>query len=117
MYNTAATIHQGAKKVTDAKVLEAKLSLNWTGPYKVLTVGPCTPTDIPDGSPLSAKVLYLDLPSDIPGADARRRVLVQRCKSCANSHDHGVMPKYLPAGLTQYVLHNFPMKFSPYNVT
>ena len=30
MYNTAATIRQGAKTDTDAKVLKAKLSLNWT---------------------------------------------------------------------------------------
>ena len=42
-YNTAATIRQGAKTDTDAKVLKAKLSLNWTGLYKVLAVGPCTP--------------------------------------------------------------------------
>ena len=47
VYNTAATIRQGAKTDTDAKVLKAKLSLNWTGPYKVLAVGPCTPTDTP----------------------------------------------------------------------
>ena len=43
MYNTAATIRQGAKTDTDAKVPKAKLSLNWTGPYKVLAVGPCPP--------------------------------------------------------------------------
>ena len=27
------------------------------------------------------------------------------------------MPKYLPAGLTQYVLNNFSEKFPPYHVT
>ena len=86
------------KTDTDAKVLKAKLSLNWTGPYKVLAVGPCTPADTPDGSPLGAKLQYLGLPSDMPGADARRRVSVQRCKPCANPHDHGDMPKCLPAG-------------------
>ena len=31
VYNTAATIRQGAKTDTDAKVLKTKLSLNWTG--------------------------------------------------------------------------------------
>ena len=72
-------------------------SLNWTGPYEVLAVGACTPTDIPDGSPLDAKLLYLDLPSDMPGADARRHVSVQRCKPCANPHDHGDMQKCMPA--------------------
>ena len=76
MYNTAATIHQGAKTDTDGKVLKAKLSLDWTGPHKVLAVGPCTPVYAPDGSPLGDKLLYLDLPSDMPGADARRRVSV-----------------------------------------
>ena len=63
------------------------------------------------------KLLYLDLPSDMPGADARGRVSVQRCKPCANPHDQGDMPKYLPAGLTKYVLNNFSNKCPPYHVT
>ena len=108
VFNTAVTIRQGAKTDTDGKVLKAKLLLNWTGPYKVLEVGPCTPTDTHDGCPMSAKVLYLDLPSDMPGADARRRVPVQHCKPCANPHDHGDMPTYVPAELTQYVLNTSP---------
>ena len=58
VHNTAATIHQGAKTDTDAKVLKTKLSLNWTGPYKVLAVGPCTPADTPDGFPLGDKLLF-----------------------------------------------------------
>ena len=28
------------KTDTDAKVFKVKLSLNWTGPYKILAVGP-----------------------------------------------------------------------------
>ena len=32
VYNTATTIRQGARTDTDAKVLKAKLSFNWTGP-------------------------------------------------------------------------------------
>ena len=107
VHNTAATIRQGETPDTDAKVLKDKLSLNWIGPYKVLAVGPGSAADTPDGSPLGAKILYFDLPSDIPGADARRRVLVQRCKPCSNPHDRGDMRKYLPAGFTQYVLNNF----------
>ena len=81
VYNTAVTIRLGAKTDTDAKILKIELSLNWTGPYKVLAVGPCTPAETPDGSPLGAKLPYLDLPSDMPGADARRRVSVQRCEA------------------------------------
>ena len=117
VYNTAATICRGVKPDTDAMVLTAKLSLNWTGPYKVLAVGPCYSANNPDGSTLGAKLLYLDFPYDMPGADARRHVSVQRCKPCANYPDRGDMPKYLPAGLTQYVLNNFPKKSLPYHVT
>ena len=57
-YNTAATILQGTKTDTDAKVLKDKLSLNWTGPYKVLALAPCSSADTQDGSPLGAKFLY-----------------------------------------------------------
>ena len=59
----------------------------------------------------------MDLPSYIPAADARRRVSVQRCKPCANPHDQGDMPRYLPAGLTQDVLNSFSKKSFPYYVT
>ena len=116
VYNTAVTIHQGAKTETDAKVLRAKTSLNWTGPYNALAVGPCSSADTPDGSLFSAKLLYMDLPSDMAHADSRRRRLVQRWKPCANPHDHGDMPKYLPAGLTQYVLNSFSKKCPPHHV-
>eukprot|EP00904_Undaria_pinnatifida_P007854 jgi/Undpi1/4199/HiC_scaffold_16.g07566.m1 len=117
VYNSASTIRQGVKANTDAKVLKAKLALNWTGPYKVLAVGPCSAAETPDGSPLGSNLLYLDLPSDLPGSDARRRVAIERCKPCANPHDSGDMPKYLPAGLTQYVLNKFSKKSPPYHVT
>ena len=42
---------------------------------------------------------------------------IERCKPCANPHDSSDMPKYLPAGLTQYVLNNFSKKSPPCNVT
>ena len=35
---------------------------------------------------------------------------IERCKPCANPHDNGNMPKYLPAGLTQYVFNIFPRR-------
>ena len=111
MYNSASTIRQGVKANTDAKVLKAKLALNWTDPYKILAVGPCSSTETPDGSPFGSNHLYLGLPSDLPGSDARRLVTIERCKSCANPHDSGDMPKYLPAGLMQYVLNNFSKTF------
>ena len=40
VYNAAATIRLGTKAGTDAKVLKAKLSLNWMGPFKTLVIGP-----------------------------------------------------------------------------
>ena len=84
-----------------------KFALNWTGSYKTLAVGPCPSSDAPDGSALGDTLLYLDLPTDMPGADAHRRVSVELCKPCTNLHDRGDMPTYLPDGLTQYVLNNF----------
>ena len=116
VYNTAATIRQSANPDTDAKILKAKLSPNWTGPYKVLTVGSCSSAGTSDGSTLEVKLVYLDLPSDMPGADARWRVSVQRCKPCANPHDRGDWPKCLPAGLTQCVLNNFSKQYPPWHV-
>ena len=84
VYNTATTIRQGAKAGTDAKILKGKLSVNWTGPFKILAVGPSPTEATPYGRPLAAKLLYLDLPNDMPGADAPCRVSVVRCKPCAN---------------------------------
>ena len=67
MYNSAS-IRQGVKANTDAKVLKAKLALNRAGPCKVLAVGPCSSAEIPDGSPLGDKLLYF--PSDLSGSGA-----------------------------------------------
>ena len=63
------------------------------------------------------KPLLFGSPFRLPGSDARRRVTIERCKPCANPHDSGDMPTYLPAGLTQYVLNNFSNKTPPYHVT
>ena len=71
----------------------------------------------PDGSPLGDSVLYLDLPSDLPGSDARRRAAIERCKPRADPHDSSDMPKYLSAGLTQCILNNFSKTSPPYDVT
>ena len=74
-----------------------KLSLNWTGPYKILVVGPGL-----DGRPAADKTLYLDLPTDMPGKDQKKRVFVDRCKICHNPSDDSDISKYLPAGLSKY---------------
>ena len=56
IYNTAATIRQNAKSGSDAKVLKAKASLNWTGPFKMLAVAPSPSDSTLDGRPLVAKL-------------------------------------------------------------
>ena len=91
-----------------------KLSLNWTGPYKILVVGPGLG---PDRRPVADKTLYLDLPTDMPGKDQKKRVSVDRCKMCHNPSDDSDIPKYLPAGLSKYVLHSFTGKSSPFHPT
>ena len=117
IYNTAATIRQGLRKGADTKILKEKLSLNWTGPFKILAVGPAPAADTPDGRPLGDKLLYLDLPSNLSGPAAKPRVTVARCKPCDNPYDADDIPRHLPAGLTQYVLHAFATKSPPYHVT
>ena len=115
VYNSVATIRQGSKPDTDAKTLKAKLSLNWTGPYKVLVVGPCSSANTPDGSPLEAKLLYLDLP------------VYQVCPALMlagayrfNAASPGPAPTtvatsrvILPAGLTQYTAQQLLQEISP----
>ena len=98
-------------------MLKTNFALNWTGPCKILAVGPCPFSGTPDGSPFGDKLLYLDLPTDMPGADAHRPISVERCKPCTNPHDGGDMSKYLPDELTQYVFNTFTKKFPPYHVT
>ena len=66
VFNSASTLRQGVKSNADAKVLKAKLAINWTGPYKVLAVAPCSPADTPDGSPLGDTLFYLDPPFPLP---------------------------------------------------
>ena len=75
VYNTAANIRQGAKAGPDAKVLKAKFSHNQTGPFKVVAVGHFSAVSTPDGRPLAANLLYLDLSTDAP---------VERLWSAAN---------------------------------
>ena len=80
MSNSTSTIRQGVKANTDAKVLKAKLALNWTRPYKALAVGRCSAAETPAGLPLGRNLLYLDFPSDLPGSDACWRVAIERDK-------------------------------------
>ena len=53
----------------------------------------------------------------MPGADTSFRVSVVLCKPYDNSHDSSDPQRFLPAGLTPYVLNNYNTKSSPYLVT
>ena len=117
VYITLATIRQGMRKGVDNEFLKDKLSLNWTGPFKIVAVSPSPAANQPDGYPLGDKLLFLDLPSNMSGPAAKPRVTVARCKPCANPYDADDMPRHLPAGLTQYVLNAFATKSPPYHVT
>ena len=119
VYNSASTVTQGSKagatasSNADATVLKVKLALNWTGPFKILEVGPTA--SAPDKRPLADKVLYLDLPTDMPGANAKPRVTVERCKPCLGQDDAD-RPRFMPAGLSRYVLNKYSDKSPPYHV-
>ena len=117
VYNTAATIRQGAKSGTDAKVLKEKLSINWTGPSKIVAVGPSPSDSTPDGRSLAAKLLYLELPNDMPSLDAPCGVSVAQCKSCTTPHDTTGLPRYLAVGLTRYVLKHHTTRSTLFHVT
>ena len=102
IYNTAATIRQGLRKGGDNKVLKEKLSLNWTGPFKIVAVGPSLAANQPDGCPLGDKLLYLDLPSNLSDPAAKPRVTLARCKPCADPYDADASPNtfYIPSPLS-----------------
>ena len=111
IYNPQATVGQGVSE--DTSHLVTKLSLHWIGPYKILVVGPGLG---PDGQPVADNTLYLDLPTGMPGKDQKKRVSVDRCKMCHNPSDDSDIPKYLPAGLSKYVLHSLTDKSPPLHI-
>ena len=117
VYNSASAIRQGAKKGTDATVLKTKLSLNWNGPFKILAVGPTAASDTLDNRPLQDKLLFSDVPSDLPGQDSKPRVSVTRCKPWHNPDDTSDIPKHLPADLTTDVPTAFAANSPHYHVT
>ena len=53
----------------------------------------------------------------MPGRDQKKRASVDRCKICHNPSNDSDIPKYLPAGLSKYVLHSFTDKSPPFHRT
>ena len=70
-----------------------KLSFNWIGLFKILSVGPAPASRITDGQPLHDQLLYFDLPSHRPGRDSKHRVSVLRCKPCRNPTTFTTCPR------------------------
>ena len=70
----------------------------------------------PGGDTLCPQPITLQIASSA-GQNKKRSVAIERCKPCANPHDSGEMPIYLPVGLTRYVLNKFSKKSPPYHVT
>ena len=66
VYNIVATNRQNAKSGTDAEVVKEHLLLNKTGPFNILAVGPSPSDSTLDGRPLPAKLLYVNIPDDMP---------------------------------------------------
>ena len=100
----------------DHKFCKENLSLNCTGPFKVLAVDFYSAADNPYGHPLGNKLLYFDLSFNLSDPAAKSHVSVARCKPCANPYDADDIP-HLPSGLTQYALHAFTTKSPPYHAT
>ena len=53
----------------------------------------------------------------MPGKDQKKRISVDRCKICHNPSDDSDILRYLPAGLSKYVLHSFTDKSPPFHST
>ena len=111
VYDDKRTISGGGKHVLKAPVegstrksfaLVSKLVHCWTGPYKVLLVGP---GKAPDGDLVGRNLLLLDMSL----GDSRRinaRVSVHRSKRCYNPHEGERRPQFLPWAMSSYFLNN-----------
>ena len=101
VYDDKSTISGGGKHVLKAPAdgssrksvtFVSKLAHCWTGPNKVLLVGP---GKAPDGDLVGRSLLLLDTSHE----DSRRinaRVSVHRCKRCYNPYEEERRPQFLP---------------------
>lgn len=85
---------------SDAKVLVAPLAPKLDNSFQNPSGWSLLLCDTPAASPLSHNVLYMSLPSNLPGSDGRWLEGIKRCKPCASPDDSSDMLKYLTAGQT-----------------
>ena len=86
----------------------------WTGPYKVLLVGP---SKAPDSDLLivGRNLLLLDMCHE----DSRHnnaRVSVHRCKRCYNPHEGERIPQFIPWTISSYVLNKYTDLSPPFHL-
>ena len=112
VYDDKSTISGGGKHVLKASAdgssrksftLVSKLAHCWTGPYKVLLVGP---GKAPDGDPVGRNLLFLDTSPEY-SRRINARVSVHRCKRCYNLHEGERRPQFLPWAMSSYVLNKY----------
>lgn len=123
IYDDKSTITGGGKHVlkkqdggSDRKsfAMVSKLALCWTGPYKILCVGPGKTRD---GRVVGAKLVLLEVRKDEPGREINARVSVHRCKRCYNPHEGPQKPRFLPWAMSNYVLNKYSEVSPPMHLT
>ena len=123
IYDDRSTISGGGKHVQKTRerdsrskkfALAAKLAQCWTGPYKILFVGPGTTSD---GRKVGSNLLLLDFRKDEPGREINARVSTYRCKKCHNPHEGAKPPKFLPWAMSSYVLNKYSERSPPFHLT
>ena len=122
VYDDKSTISGGGKHVLTVPAdgstrksfaLVSKLAHCWTGPYKVLLVGPGKASDC---DLVGRNLLLLDMIHE----DSRRinaRVSVHRCKRCYNPHEGEQRPQFLPWAMSSYVLNKYSDLSPPFHLT
>lgn len=124
VYDDKSTISGGGEHVLKSPLehnrggksfaLIGKLAHCWTGPYKVLYVGPGKPQNEQEVGP---KILLLDISKDEPGKGINKRVSVHRCKKCYNAYGKRDKSRFLPWGLSAYVLNKYSEFAPPFHLT
>lgn len=102
--------------------LLSKLAHCWTGPYKVLVVGPGQlevgqEQSGPIIEKVGPKLLLLDIKKDEPGGGITQRVSVSRCKKCYNPHEGQKKPRFLPWNMSKYILNKYSELSPPFHLT
>ena len=123
VYDDHSTITGGGKHVlkpaegSSARksfALISKLAHCWSGPYKVLCVGP---GKMSDGREVGPKLILLEIRTDEPGRGINARVSVHRCKKCYNPHEGATAPRFLPWSMSNYVLNKYSEISPPFHLT